>query len=213
MSENGILYSMRPIRYYVEECAFRIKDLLRHNKKRVIVFCIAFALGLILGFRYGFKTEFGVNDFIGSNTLIYRYICDKINLFTYILCQLLWLLLFCAIFIFCSCNVVLTYIAAIVLFYRAYMLAYTLVLLLSIFKLLILPYILVCFLPFMLAYAVLFFLIGLFAGEVCDNGCGGFSIGNASDCALRLVPVLIALAVLVLAEGILLFILTFGIVL
>lgn len=203
---------MKPWGYFIGELTFKVKDLFRCHKKRIIVFCIAIALGLILGFRNGIKTEFTAQKLMDANSLIYRYIADKINIFTFILCNAFMLLLFCAIYCFASCNKILSYLTAIILFYRAYMLAYMIVLLVSVFKLLILPYLLLCFIPLMLAYMALFFLLGLYIGDVCDSRWSGFSIDNMTDCCIRILPLGIAFVLLSIVEGILMLLLTFGIV-
>lgn len=203
---------MKPLGYFIGELTFTVKDLFRCHKKRILVFCIAIALGLILGFRNGIKTEFTAQKLIDANSLIYRYIADKINIFTFILCDAFMLLLFCALYCFASCNKILSYLTALILFYRAYMLAFMIVLLISVFKLLILPYLLLCFSPLMLVYLALFFLLGLFIGDLCDSRWGGFSIENMTDCGIRMLPLFIAFVLLAIVEGILMLLLTFGIV-
>lgn len=203
---------MKPVGYFVSELTYRVKDLFRNNGKRIIFFCAAIVLALILGFRAGIKTELCAQTFANTNSLIYRYIADKMNVFSFILCEAFLLLVFCTLCCLTACNKILSYCVAILLFYRAFMLAYMLVLLISVFKLLILPYLLVCFIPLMLAYLLLFFLLGLYIGEVCDNGMGGFVFGNFTDCLLRLIPLFILFVLLAVAEGILTLVLTFGIV-
>lgn len=203
---------MKSVGIFFGELSFRIKDLLRCNKNKIIVFCIAFVLGLILGFRNGIKTEFSLQTLAESNSLVYRYLADKINIVSFILCNIFLLLLFCALYCLASCNTILSYLTAFILFYRAYCMAYMIVLLISVCKLLILPYLLLCYIPFMLAYAILFFILGLFIGELCDERWGCFCIRNTTECFMRYIPLYICFVLLAIVEGILMILLTFGIV-
>lgn len=203
---------MRAPVYFISDLTYKVKDLIRCNAKRFILFCVAFVLGLIFGFRNGIKVELCLQAFSNGNSLIYLYIAEKINVFTFILLNLLSAAVLCAIICFCSVHSLTSYLITLLLFYRTYVFAYRMILLITVFKLTVLPYLLLCFLLFQLAYIVIFAFIGLFAGEISDCGRKGFYFGNVSECACRLLPAYILLALLCIAEGILTMILTFGIV-
>ncbi len=194
------------------EICCSLKDLFKENLFKLAVFGAVFLLGAILGIRGGMRAA-GTADIADGNFLILMYISGRLSVFSYafltVICGLLAYAAICA----CSGNKWTYWLALIPLFYVVFRTAHCTVMLISVFRLAALPFVIVCFVP--LKTLVLF--MYLTAWLMCAPTpsvlyCRGYNARAALFNGQNAVFIPLAVAAFAVVEGILTFILTFGIV-
>lgn len=194
------------------ELLYCIKDLFRDNLPRVVVLCAVLLLGTVFGVRSGLGsgTVACVTD---SSALVCLYIGGRINVFSFVLLTMLTGVLAFGIIIVVSGHRYTYWLGVVVLFYNVFGIAQRTVMLISVFRLAAVPFVLICHVPLRLCFTGLLLIAWLIAAPAPElRYCRGFSVQAILRNGERALFVTVGLAVVATAEGILTFLLTFGIV-
>lgn len=193
------------------EIGFYVKDLLRDNLMKLAVFAAVFLLGAVLGCRSGLRAAAG-SGIADGNFLVLLYLSGRVNVFSYVLLSLLAAAATFAAICACSGHRFTYWLACAALFFSVFGTAHCIVLLVSVFRFAALPFVIVCFVPVRLSRLFLWLVAWLVCAPDAHAYCRGYNVRAALDNGSRAFFAFIGAAGLCLADGILTFVLTFGIV-
>lgn len=193
------------------EIGFYIKDLLRDNLFKLAVFAAVFLLGAVLGFRSGLRAASG-SGVTDGNFLILLYVSGRVNVFSYVLLSLLAAAATFAVICACSGHRFTYWLVCALLFFSVFGTAHCIVLLVSVFRFAALPFVIVCFVPVRLSRLFLWLVAWLVCAPETLPYCRGYNLHAAIDNGRNALFTTVGAAVICVADGILTFVLTFGIV-
>lgn len=157
----------------------------------------------------GLRQAPGVTD---GNFLILLYVSGRVNVFSYVLLSLLAAAATFAVICACSGHRFTYWLVCALLFFSVFGTAHCIVLLVSVFRFAALPFVIVCFVPVRLSRLFLWLVAWLVCAPETLPYCRGYNLHAAIDNGRNALFTAVGAAVICVADGILTFVLTFGIV-